>query len=314
MKRDNTFVLLLTLVLSLAALCCGVEYTNPSSTSTFTAGEFSIVRVIDSRGVEVVFNESPRRIVSISPAHTEILYALGLGERVVGVDRFSDYPQETWDKPRVGDAFTLNLEVLTALEPDLVYTTFSGPVDSIEELNIKVLYLFPPIDLSGVLDNIQLLGRITGRENHADAMVDDMETRIQQVVHRLRDVEHGPRLFYELDPALFTVGPNSFIGNILDMLKVRNVAEGATGPYPQVNTEVIVDKDPEVIILGDSKQYLSTGITVDSVGNRPGWNSITAVVDGQVYAFDDSLLSRPGPRIVEGIEGLAEILYPELFP
>jgi iron complex transport system substrate-binding protein len=168
--------------------------------------------------------------------------------------------------------------------------------------------------MTGVLDNIQLLGRITGRENQAEAIVNGMEARIEAVMNGLRDVEHGPRLFYELDPALYTVGPSSFIGNILGMLKIRNVAEGAIGPYPQITTEVIVEKDPEVIILGDSSQYLRTGITLDSVVNRPGWGSITAVMTGHVYAFDDSLLSRPGPRIVEGIEGLAEILYPELFP
>jgi len=314
MKRGNTFLFLPALTMSLVALCCGVEYTIPNSYPTFTPGGFSTVKVVDSRGVEVIFEEPPRRIVSISPAHTEILYALGLGDHVVGIDRFSDYPQGTSDKPRIGDAFTLNLEALTVLEPDLVYTTFSGPVDSIEQLDIKVLYLFAPSDMSGVLGNIQLLGRITGRENQAEVIVSDMEARIEAVMHRLRDVKHGPRLFYELDPALFTVGPSSFIGNILGMLKIRNVAEGAIGPYPQITTEVIVEKDPEVIILGDSSQYLRTGITLDSVVNRPGWGSITAVVNDQVYAFDDTLLSRPGPRIVEGIEGLAEILYPELFP
>jgi len=113
---------------------------------------------------------------------------------------------------------------------------------------------------------------------------------------------------------LFTVGPDTFIGNMLEILKVQNVAEGADSPYPQLNAEVIVEKDPEVIVLGDSKEYLATGITVADVRARPGWSGITAVVGGQVYSFDDSLVSRPGPRIVDGIEQLADLLYPGLFP
>ena len=168
--------------------------------------------------------------------------------------------------------------------------------------------------MQAVLDNIELLGRITDREAQAVALVAEMEARINAVVDKLAAVDQGPRLFYELDPLLFTVGPDTFIGNMLEILKVQNVAEGADSPYPQLNAEVIVEKDPEVIVLGDSKEYLSTGITVGEVEARPGWSGITAVVEGQVYSFDDSLVSRPGPRIVDGIERLAELLYPELFP
>ncbi len=184
----------------------------------------------------------------------------------------------------------------------------------VEQLDITVLYLFTASDLQGVLDNIILIGQIADREEEAQALVADMEARINAVVDKLAAVEAGPRLFYELDPGLFTVGPDTFIGNILEILKVQNVAEGAGSPYPQLSAEVIVERDPEVIILGDSKEYLATGITVAEVEARPGWSGITAVVEGQVYSFNDSLVSRPGPRIVDGIEQLAKLLYPELFP
>jgi iron complex transport system substrate-binding protein len=281
---------------------------------TVTPDAYSTVTVTDSRGMDVVFAQAPQRIVSLSPAHTEIFYALGLGDLVVGTDSFSDFPLEAKDKPRVGDAFTLNLEALVALEPDLVYTTWEGPVADVEQLDITVLYLFTASDLQGVLDNIILIGQIADREEEAQALVADMEARINAVVDKLPAVGQGPRLFYELDPGLFTLGPDTFIGNILEILKVQNVAEGANSPFPQLSAEVIVEKDPEVIILGDSKEYLSSGITVAEVEARPGWSGITAVVEGQVYSFDDSLISRPGPRIVDGIEQLAELLYPELFP
>ncbi|MFH1559817.1 MAG: ABC transporter substrate-binding protein [Chloroflexota bacterium] len=342
MNKRNLLILLSTLVLWLALACDTGEPTatliptatgtplptatatpvptaTPASYSPITVSPTMItvsptITVTDSRGRDVVFDRAPQRIVSISPAHTEILYALGLGDRVVGTDSYSNFPPEAGEKPRVGDAFTLNLEVLAALEPDLLYTTFEGPVADAERLGIKVLYLFPADDLQGVLDNIALLGRITDREAQANALVADMESRIDSVVSKLAGIEEGPRLYYELDPALFTVGPDTFIGSILEMLKVQNIAEGADSPYPMLSAEVIVQKNPEVIVLGDSKEYLATGITVDELEARPGWGSITAVQEDKIYPFDADLLSRPGPRIVDGIEQLAGLLYPELFP
>lgn len=319
MNKRIVLLLVSTLVVGLALACGGGEPTpsvTPTSITVPTAIQdpYVTITVTDSRGMDVVFDEAPQRIVSLSPAHTEILYALGLGDRVVGTDSFSDFPPDAGKKPTVGDAFTLNLEALFELEPDLVYTTWEAHVADVERLGIRVLYLFTATDLQAVLDNIVLMGRITDREEEARAVLADMEARINAVVDRLAAVEKGPRLFYELDPGLFTLGPDTFIGNILEILKVQNVAEGANSPFPQLSAEVIVEKDPEVIILGDSKEYLSSGITVAEVEARPGWSGITAVVEGQVYSFDDSLISRPGPRIVDGIEQLAELLYPELFP
>lgn len=331
MNKRSLLVLLFTLVTWLA-LACGTG--SPTATSvrtvtpiptvtsvlavtplpTATSKPYSSVTVTDSRGKDVAFNQAPQRIVSLSPAHTEILFALGLGDRVVGTDSYSDFPPEAAAKPRVGDAFTLNLEALAALEPDLVYTTWEGPVADVERLGIKVLYLFPGNDLQGVMDNIALLGRITDREPQANALVDDMERRINAVVGKLAGIEKGPRLYYELDPGLFTVGPDTFIGSIMEMVKIQNIAEGAGSPYPMLSAEVVVEKDPQVILLGDSKEYLPTGVTVDDVKARPGWNGVTAVREGHVYSFNDSLLSRPGPRIADGIEALAKLLYPGLFP
>ena len=313
MNKRNLLVTLSTLVVWLVIACGGAGPTaSPDSTATLAS--YSPVTVIDSRGEVIVFDQAPQRVVSLSPAHTEIFYVLGLGDRVVGRDSFSDFPPEAGEKPAVGDAFTLNLEALAALEPDLVYTTWEGPVADIEGLGITVLYLFAAEDLQGVLDNIGLLGRITDREARAMAIVEDMESRIGAVTARLESVGQGPRIFYEIDPGLFTVGPDSFVGSALDLLLVQNVASEADSPYPQLSAEVIVAKDPEVIVLGDSREYLSTGITVEEVEARPGWSGITAVREGRVYPFDDSLLSRPGPRIVEGIEQLARLLYPEMFP
>jgi iron complex transport system substrate-binding protein len=309
-KRES-LVLLVALVV-LLAMACDVREPTASHTSVVTSPHYPVT-VTDTRGTSVVFTEAPKRIVSLSPAHTEVFYALGLGDRIVGRDSYSDFPPEARLKPKVGGAFNLSLEALVALEPDLVYTTFETPVADIEGLGIRVLYLFPPADVQGVLDNMALIGQVTDREVQAQALVKEMEARIKAVTDKLAGVELRLRTYYEIDPGLWTVGPGSFVGDILQSLHVQNVAEGASSPYPQLSAEVIVDQDPEIILLGDSKEYLSTGITVEEVVARHGWSDISAVMENRVYPFNDSLLSRPGPRIAEGIEQLAQLLYPELF-
>lgn len=312
MGKSRIVVLIWTLVALFIVGCGGTA--APSATPAIEdSPSYQPVTVTDSRGQIVTVTDRPTRIVSLSPAHTEILYALGAGDLVVARDSFSDYPEEAKSKPAVGDAFTLNLEALVSLEPDLVYATFEGPVADVERLGIRVLYLEPAADIDGVLDNILLLGRIMDRQVQAKELVASIDARIGEVRRVIDDVEIGPRIYYEIDPGLWTVGPDSFVGSALALLKAQNVAEGATSPYPQLSSEVIVSRDPELVILGDSREYLSTGITIEDVGARPGWGGVTAVVEGRVYPFDDSLLSRPGPRIAEGIEQLGRLLYPELF-
>ena len=303
----TTFLAVATLALSITG--CATSETPEMSLSSDSQEIFPIL-ITNSNGQTMSIEKPPQRIISLSPAHTEIFYAIGSGDKLVGRDRFSDFPPETSEKPIVGDAFSLNLEAVAALEPDLVYTTFEGPVDSIEGIGIDVLYLEPALTVDGVLDNIRLIGLVTMRKNEAEAMADDIAERISAVVNMIPDREHSPRVFYEIDPGLFTVGPNSFIGNVLDMLSVNNVALDARNPYPQLSLEAIIEADPEIILLGDSKKFLLNGITTEQVRTRPGWGNITAVRNGEIHPFDDSLLSRPGPRLADGVEQLAELLYP----
>ena len=302
----TAFLAVATLALSITG--CTTPDRSEVSLSSDSQEIFPIL-VTNSNGQTISIEKPPTRIISLSPAHTEIFYAIGSEDRLVGRDRFSDFPPETSEKPVVGDAFSLNLEAIAALEPDLVYTTFKGPVDSIEGLGIDVLYLEPALTVDGVLDNIRFIGNLTLRKNEAQAMADNIAERISAVVNMIPEKEHYPRVFYEIDPGLFTVGPNSFIGNILDMLSVNNVALDTRNPYPQLSLEAIVEADPEIILLGDSKEFLLNGITTEQVRARPGWGNITAVRNWEIHPFDDSLLSRPGPRLADGVEQLAELLY-----
>ena len=320
MKSLLTMILALVLLASITASTgCGASPTAtptvaPSPTATplpepTATPAYEPVTIIDSNGKAVTFQEPPRRIVSYSPAFTEVLFALGVGNRLVGRDDFSDFPAEAAEVASIGDAFNVNLELLAGLEPDLVYLTFDTPIPAIEGIGLQVLYLYTPDDLGAVLEQVQTIGRIVDASERVDALVASMKARIEAVTEKLAGLEQGPRVFYEIDPLLYTVGPGSFVGSLLDTLKVQNIAQGTDDPFPQLNAETIIERDPEVILFSDTFSE-----TVQSITGRPGWDTISAVQENRVFPVNADLTDRPGPRIVEGLEVLAKLLYPERFP
>jgi iron complex transport system substrate-binding protein len=203
-----------------------------------------------------------------------------------------------------------NLEAITAMEPELVIIFFD-PGDlqaSLERLGIPVLYLAPE-SISSIFDHIRLLGQVTGRSDQAEDVIADMQKRIDAVTARLADVQQGPRVFHELDPTLFTAGPGSFVDDLYTLLKAQNIAADTGQAYPQIDQETVIARDPEVIVLADE----SAGESPDTVKARPGWGNITAVKTGRVHTIDPSIISNPGPRLVDALEALAKLLYPEVF-
>lgn len=273
------------------------------------------LEIKDGSGETIVFDSPPQRIVSFSAANTEIMFALGLGDRVVGRDAFSDYPAEALDVPSVGGYFAPDLELMVSLEPDLVFITFESPKEKLREVGLRPLFIPPPDSLEGVLQYIRITGHLLGRPKEAASLAAQVEREIQDIQLLLRGIDTGPRVYYEDDPGLWTAGPATFIGDMIAIAKAQNVAAAAQGRYPQLSNEFLVGQDPEVILLGDSQELGGHGNeTLASVAARPGWGSITAVREGQVHPVSPSLLTRPGPRIGQGLRHLAELLYPELFP
>ena len=273
------------------------------------------LEIKDGTGETIIFDAPPQRIVSFSAANTEIMFALGLGDRVVGRDAFSDYPVEALDVPSVGNAFALNLELIVSLEPDLVFISFEGPKEQLREVGLRPLFIPPSDTLEGVLRYIRVMGQIMGRPGEAATLAAQIEREIQDIENLLRDVGPGPSVYYELDPGLWTVGPATFIGDMISIAKAQNVAAAAGGTYPQLSNEYLVAQDPEVILLADSSELGGQGDeTPESVAARPGWSNITAVREGRIYPVNPSLLSRPGPRIGQGLRHLVELIHPELFP
>ena len=300
---------LATLVLASLVAACGGEEEAPPPEPTAPAVTYPFT-VERSDGKTITLDAAPRRIASLSPGATEIFYAIGAGPQVVATDLQSDYPPEAQNTAKL-DAFQPNVEAIVGVEAGLVFLANNqdNVVQALDALGQKVLYLEVPDDLAGVIEQVRLLGQVTGRVQEADSLAEKMELLIETVRRKLIGVDKGPRVFHELDNTLFTAAPDSFVGDFYRLLKAQNIAAGASTPYPQFTQEEIIARDPEVIILADEE----FGETPETVKARPGWGAISAVKNDRIYGVDPDLVSRPGPRVVEGLEQLARLLYPEKF-
>lgn len=274
------------------------------------------VTITDDTGRAVTIDKEPKRIVSLAPSNTEILFALGLGSNVVGVTDFCDYPAEAKEKPKMGGVKP-SLEKIVASQPDLVLAIAetAGPPEvatKLEGLGVKVIVLGAK-NLDGIMASIQMVGKATGKEAEAAKVVAQMKSKIDAVMSKTKGVSSKPRVMYEIDatdPAKpYTPGPNSFIDALITLAGGANIAADAKLEWAQLSLEEVVKKDPEVIILGDANY----GVTPDQVKQRPGWSTLTAVKNDRVSPIDDNLISRPGPRVADGLEAMAKLIHPELF-
>ncbi|HEY8491421.1 MAG TPA: ABC transporter substrate-binding protein [Dehalococcoidia bacterium] len=302
-----TLVLLLSLGAFVACNSGGGDEASPAGEGAFP------ITVERSDGTSLTLERRPERIISLSAGGTEALFAVGAGEQVVAVDKFSDYPAETGRLPKL-EYVNPDPETIVSYNPDLVLVSLNTRdlVSRLDALGLKVLYLDAPDSIQGVIDQVRLLGRVTGHPEEGERVAAEMERRVKAVTDRLNDVQQGPRVYHELDPSFFTVSPNSFVGDLYNLLKAQNIAAGAPGEYPQLSQEVILERDPEVIVLAITPAGTGQATAAD-VKARPGWDAVSAVRSNRVHEVNADLVSRPGPRVVEGLEALARLLYPERF-
>jgi iron complex transport system substrate-binding protein len=271
---------------------------------------------VDGMGREVVLPGSAQRIVSIAPSNTEILFAIGAGDQIVGRDEVSDYPPEALAIASIGSTYgELNTEAILALEPDLVLAaTITSPeqVQTLEVLGIPVFLLANPEDFSGLLENIKIVGILTGHETEAEALAARLHERIEAVTQKAADAGLVS-VFYEIDgtdpTAPWTTGAGTFQDVLIGLVGGENIAVDIAG-WGQMSLEEIVTRDPQVVIFGEGP-WVPT--TVESYSDRSGWGEIAAVVDGLVYGIDTNLVDRPGPRLVDALEEMALMIHPELF-
>ena len=269
------------------------------------------VTIEDSSGTEVTLEAAPQRIISYSPGATEIVFAVGAGARVVAADEFSYYPPETADLPKLAYS-SPDPERALAFAPDLVImaTHQREQIEQFRGLGMTVMFIDSGDSLDGMFETIEGLGRVTGNRDQAAELVASMRARIDAVTAAIESVEEGPRTFFELTADLYTVGPETFVGNVLTLAKAQNVAAGASSPFPQLTAEAVIDADPQVVLLADG----AWGESLETVCARPGWDVTSACINERVHPVDGDLTSRPGPRVVDGLEEIARLLYPDLFP
>ncbi|MBZ0159464.1 MAG: ABC transporter substrate-binding protein [bacterium] len=270
---------------------------------------------IDDAGRSVTIDRPPTRIMALTPGHTEILFALGAEDRIVAVDQWSDFPQAAKAKPRIAP-LNPNLEQVVRFNPDLILSTRGGaePLLPLERYGIKVM-IFAPQTLDDLYRNILLIGRIVDAEVRAEGVVRTMRQRVAAVVAKVRDAPR-PKLFIELDGSdpdrPFTAGPGSFIDILVQLAGGVNVAAHSRMAWPQFSLEELVKADPDLIILADPLSPTNPH-AVELAARRRGWSRLRAVRLGAIAAIDLSPISRPGPRIVEGLELLAGLLHPDRF-
>jgi iron complex transport system substrate-binding protein len=266
------------------------------------------IEVTDDSGATVSLDAPPEAIVSLSAAHVEMLYAIGAGDQLIAGDLFSDCPSAATELEQL-DSFTPSVEAITALEPDLVVLGFSDPdlQAALAGVDITSLLQEPPANVDGVLEDMELLGRVTGHAEEAAAYADGMDARIDEIVAELPEEDQPPKVFHEVDNTLFTAGPGSFVADLYELLKAENIAEATGEPFPQMTQEAIIAAAPNVIILADEGESESA----ETVSARPGWDAIPAVQEQRIYPVDPDIVNRPGPRVVEALETLSGLLYEE---
>jgi iron complex transport system substrate-binding protein len=270
--------------------------------------------ITDDMGREVYLESMPQRIVSHVPSITETLFALDLGDSIVGVSDHCNYPEEATNKPKVGGYFTPSIERIVALDPDLVLTDgHVADIAQLEGLGIPYIVLQPK-DIDGILSNIELLAKVTGTQKRAKELISDLEERIDAVAATVENAPR-PRVFYVYDATdptkPWTAGPGSFLDALISLAGGENVAAQAHGPWIQFSMEELVNSDPEIIVV-DAMMGTAV-ISPEEIKKITTWQGITAVKEDRIGVVDGDLVSRPGPRIVEGLEEMAQIIHPELF-
>jgi len=288
---------------------------DTTETPDDTAGEedpgeaeaaFPVTVTVD--GTDTTIEDEPQAIVSLSPTATEMLFAVGAGEQVVAVDDFSNFPEDAPVTDLSG--FDPNVEAIIGYEPDLVILSGdrNDVVAGLEAADVPTIVLPSATTLDDTYTQIEVVGAATGHVGDAAEVVANMQSDIDELVAQLPERDEPLTYYHELDDTLYSVTSDTFIGEIYSLAGLENVADVADGAadaggYPQLSAEFLIDADPDLIFLADTK---CCGQDAGTVAERAGWGEMTAVQQDRVVALDDDIASRWGPRIVDFLEAIVE--------
>jgi len=267
---------------------------------------------VDQLERRVAVPDDPQRVISLAPSITEIVFALEQGNRLKAVTRYSDYPHEATQLPRIGSYVRLDIERIVALNPDLCIATKDGNpkaiIDRLASLNIPV-YVVDPHSLNTILETIREIGTILNADDRAITLTTSMRARIQRVKSRVAQVNHRPRVFFQIGVSpIVSVGTETFIHELIEIAGGKNLAEGPLA-YPRFSREQVLTLKPEVLII-TSMARQAVFEQVKAQWRR--WPNIPAVRDDRIHLVDSDLFDRPSPRLVNGLELLIRLIHPEL--
>jgi iron complex transport system substrate-binding protein len=322
-NMNRRIVLSITAILIIAIVSAAFIYSNYKGGSN--NGTQNNVSVIDDEGYTTTFASVPQKIISLAPSNTQIIFGVGVGNRVVGVTDYDHYPYNftAWiaagNMTSVGGFSTPNKETIASLNPDLILATPINDPDvvTLRNLGYRVLVLNPN-DVNGVFTDINIVGKATGATANATALVNQLSSQISNIQAKIAAANlPKPKVYYEVwTPPLMSAGGTSFINDVISKAGGINIFENETDQYPTVSSETVVQKNPGIILLptdmanaGEAPFYGS----VSDVLARPGWGSISAVQNNRVVVVNGDLFAEAGPRIADQIQSAAQAFYPELF-
>ncbi|HEY2495155.1 MAG TPA: ABC transporter substrate-binding protein [Paenibacillus sp.] len=324
---------LLALVMALSLAGCGADnkvnkdaqnasvVEQPATTEEQPAATEELktvypLTVKDSTGESFTFAEAPKRIVSVSPAETEALFAIGLDNEIVGVSDYDDYPEAVVSKPKMGGVMKPNEEAIIASEADIVFTGISMSEEAVKKLRDLGIQIFKtdPKTVEDILSNIELYGQITDHQAQAKVVMDHMKQERDEVIEAVKSVtpEQKKKVYVEFSPG-WTVGKGEFMDELITLAGGVNVASDTVG-WNKISEEKIIQDNPDVILYSKNviDDVTKKGLD-DMIKGRSGWDQITAVKNEAIFGLDDNLLSRPGPRATAGLKEVAKAIYPDLF-
>lgn len=313
-KKSSKF---LNLFLSLVMICsclfsfsaCNKKTVNENKKEVSTSVTYPLT-IKDSYNREVTIEKEPSRIVSLAPNITEILFALGCGDKLVGRTNYCDYPKETKNITSIGSLTKPNIEKIVELKPDVVIASThfrKDTLNKLEKMKIKVVVLYGPKTFDGVYKTINKVGEVINAKSEANKLVSDMKKKANSITDKLKN-KNRPKVYYVVSYGKmgdFTSGADTFIGNMIEMAGGNNVASDVKGW--KYSVEKLVEKNPDIIIC--SKYFNAK----KGIQETPGYKDLKAVKDGKLMEIDNNLLDRQGPRIVYGLEALSKIIHPEVF-
>lgn len=319
MKSKIIIAIALIAILSVSAAYL-VYYTMNSSQSEHG------ITITDSEGYQTTLTGTPHKIISLAPSITPILYEIGVGDKVVGLTEYDDYPYnftawfEAGNMTNVGGFSTPNNEAILNLKPDVIFTTNinDASLANWRNLGLKVIVV-GPTSIQGIYDTIAMIGKATGAESNAAALVDSLKNQISEVTQKIAaaGITDKPTVYYEVwydTTGIMSAGSGSWINDVITTAGGINIFADDPQEYPSTNSEVVLYKNPDVILLPTN---MGTGTpfygSVADVKARPGWSSIDAIKNNRLYVIDQDMFNEPGARIADQVQAVAKCLYPQLF-